>query len=133
MLKRTFIIFLAIFIAAFLIWRFLRPLNIFVVDERFERPIAVETPRGLHSVSAQECRRCHEEIYREWSGSMHAHAWTEPYFQTDYRYDGSQQICLNCHKPLANKQENLVLGFREREKLKPILEHNRGFEPALEH
>jgi hypothetical protein len=74
--KKTLIISLAVFIAAFLLWRFLRPLNIFVVDERFERPIAVDTPRGLHSVSAEECGQCHEEIHREWSGSMHARAWT---------------------------------------------------------
>ncbi len=131
MFKKTIITSLVVFIAAFFLWRFLRPLNIFVVDERFERPIAVETPRGLHSVSARECGQCHEEIYREWSGSMHARAWTEPYFQVDYRYDGSQQICLNCHTPLANQQENLVLGFRDREKFKPVLGPNPGFDPVL--
>jgi len=130
-LKKTVIISLAVFIVAFFLWRFLRPLNIFVVDERFERPMTVDTPRGLHSVSARECGQCHEEIYREWSGSMHAHAWTEPYFQVDYRYDGSQQICLNCHTPLVNQQENLVLGFKDQEKFKPVLEPNPGFDPAL--
>lgn len=131
MFRKTFFIFLAVFLAAFFIWRFLRPLNIFVVDERFERPITMDTPQGLRSLSAEECRPCHEEIYREWSGSMHAHAWTEPYFQVDYRYDGSQQICLNCHTPLANQQENLVLGFRDREKFKPILAPNPHFDPEL--
>ncbi len=129
--KKKIIIFLTICIAAFLAWRLLRPLNIFVVDERFELPMTVSTPKGLHSLSARDCGRCHEEIYREWSGSMHARAWTEPYFQVDYRYDGSQQICLNCHTPLVNQQENLVLGFRDREKFEPILAPNPGFDPAL--
>lgn len=116
---------------AFLLWRFVRSMNIFVVDARFERPIPAVTPAGLESVSARECGRCHAEIYREWSGSMHAQAWTDPYFQVDFQYDDSQQICLNCHTPLVNQQEYRVLGFRDREKLRPILEPNPTFDPAL--
>ncbi len=106
-------------------------MNIFVVDERFERPIAAEVPCGLTSVSAEECGPCHAEIYREWSASMHGHAWKDPYFQVDSRFDGSQQICLNCHTPLVNQQQNLVLGFRDRDKFDPILEPNTGYSASL--
>lgn len=117
----------------FMIYRFVRPLSIFVVTEDFERPIQVGTiPPGLESLSAKECGRCHREIYKEWSGSIHAHAWTDPYFQVDSVFDGSQQICMNCHIPLENQQENLVLGFRDREKLDPILKPNPNFDPALQ-
>ncbi|MEK6776574.1 MAG: multiheme c-type cytochrome [bacterium] len=117
----------------FMIYRFVRPLSIFVVTEYFERPIQVGTiPPGLESLSAKECGRCHREIYEEWSGSMHAHAWTDPYFQVDFVFDGSLQICLNCHIPLENQQENLVLGFRDREKLDPILKPNPNFDPLLQ-
>ncbi len=35
-------------------------------------PAVAEPP--LHHVTAAECGACHEEIYREWQGSMHAHA-----------------------------------------------------------
>ena len=116
----------------FLVWRLVRPTNIFVVDERFERPMMAEIPEGLSSLSAEECGLCHEAINEEWSGSMHARAWTDPYFQVDYRFDGSQQICLNCHTPLENQQEYRVVGFRDKEKFDPILEPNPIFDAELQ-
>ena len=54
-LKKTLFITLLVFIIAFFIWRFMRPLNIFVVDEKFARPIHADIPDGLSSVSAKEC------------------------------------------------------------------------------
>jgi hypothetical protein len=131
MSKKTAWLTLSALIALFLLWRLLRPLNIFVVDERFERPMQVETPRGLASLSAKDCGTCHREIYREWAGSMHAQAWTDPYFQVDFEYDGSLQICLNCHTPLVNQQPDLVLGFRDRDKFDPIVTPNPAFDAAL--
>ena len=131
-LKKTLFSFFFLSFALFLIWRFVRPLNIFVVDEKFERPMHVERPEGLTSLSARECGGCHEDIYREWSGSMHAKAWIDPYFQVDYRYDGSQQICQNCHIPIENQQTHLVLGFRDREKFDPILKPNPDYDPELQ-
>ena len=128
--KRAWLIVLAL-IAAFLLWRLVRPMNIFVVDERFERPMRVDMPRGVASLSAKACGRCHREIYGEWAGSMHGRAWTDPYFQVDSRYDGSQQICLNCHTPLVNQQQGLVLGFRDRDKFDPVLEPTPGYDAAL--
>jgi len=107
------------------------PESIFVVDKAFERPIQVETPQGLTSIGAKECGKCHEAIYREWSESMHAKAWVEPYFQRDYQYDGSRQICLNCHTPLENQQENLVVGFRDKKKFDPVLNPNPAYDPML--
>jgi len=131
MTKKTAWLILAALIVLFLLWRLLRPLTIFVVDERFERPMQVETPRGIVSLSAKDCGTCHREIYREWAGSMHARAWTEPYFQVDFKFDGSLQICLNCHTPLVNQQQDLVLGFRDRDKFDPILTPNPAFDAAL--
>lgn len=57
----------------------------------------------------------------EWKTSIHANAWNDTYFQVDFQFDGSQQICLNCHTPLENQQENLVLGFIGGDKFDPIL------------
>jgi Cytochrome c554 and c-prime len=128
--KRTWRIILAL-IAAFFLWRFVRPMNIFVVDERFERPMQIGMPLGIESWSAKACGRCHREIYSEWAESMHGQAWTDPYFQVDSRYDGSQQICLNCHTPLVNQQQSLVLGFRDRDKFDPILATNPEYDAAL--
>ena len=129
-MKRAWLIVPAL-IAAFLFWRFVRPMNIFVVDERFERPMEVGMPRGIASISAKACGQCHHEIYSEWAESMHGQAWTDPYFQVDFRYDGSQQICLNCHTPLADQQQNLVLGFRDRDKFNPILAPNPEYDAAM--
>jgi hypothetical protein len=106
-------------------------MNIYVVEERFEKPIPAAIPTGLQSLRAEECKNCHREIYLEWSQSMHAKAWIEPYFQSDFAYDGSQQICLNCHTPLVDQQENLVLGFKDRGKFHPILERNPDYDPLL--
>ena len=131
MTKKTAWLVLSAMIVLFLLWRLLRPLNIFVVDERFERPMQVETPGGIASLRAKDCGKCHREIYREWAGSMHALAWTEPYFQVDFKYDGSLQICLNCHTPLVDQQQNLVQGFRDRDKFDPILAPNPNYDEAL--
>jgi hypothetical protein len=117
--------------AVFLLWRFVRPMNIFVVHKKFARPMKVEVPEGLESLSAEECGGCHEAIYEEWSQSMHAKAWIDPYYQVDYVFDGSQQICLNCHIPLENQQQNLVIGVKDEEMFKPILEPNPYFDAAL--
>jgi len=131
MTKKTTWLILSALIILFLLWRLLRPLNIFVIDDRFAMPMQVETPRGIASLSAKDCGKCHREIYREWVGSMHAQAWTEPYFQVDFLFDGSLQICLNCHTPLVNQQQNLVLGFRDRDKFDPILAPNPNYDEAL--
>ncbi len=121
-------------LVAFLAWRFVRPMNIFIVSEAFERPVeSALIPDGLTGLGAKECGECHREEYREWSTSIHSQAWTDPYYQVDFRFDGSQQICLNCHIPLDRQQEHKVLGFRDEEKWDPILEPNPDFDPELQH
>ena len=121
-------------LAGFLAWRMLRPLNIFTVSPAFERPIDTRAaPAMLGSLTAHECGRCHSAIYEEWRTSMHSRAWTDPYFQTDWRFDGAQQICKNCHIPLDRQQEHAVLGFRDRGKWDPVPAANPSFDPALQH
>lgn len=121
-------------LTAFLVWRFVRPMNIFVVSEAFERPIPTHNvPAMLKSLSASECGACHREFYEEWSTTIHSKAWIDPYFQTDWTFDGRQQICKNCHTPLDRQQEQKVLGFRDQEKWDPILEPNPEFDPKLQH
>jgi hypothetical protein len=122
---------LAVF-AAFLGWRFVRPMNIFVVSEAFERPIDTRgISPALGTLRAEECGACHRDEYQEWKTTIHAHAWTDPYYQVDWVFDGRQQVCNNCHIPLDRQQEARVLGFRDRDKLKPVLAPNPQFDPAL--
>ena len=119
-------------IAIFLAWRMLRPINIFVVSDQFALPMEMTVPAGLETLLASDCGKCHTDIYREWLGSMHAQAWTDPYYQVDAVFDGSQQICLNCHTPLQDQQENLVLGFKDKARFQPILKPNPDFNRELQ-
>ena len=121
-------------LAVFLGWRFVRPINIFVVSEAFERPIPTDRAKGMFkTLSAEECAACHADFYAEWRTSIHSQAWTDPYFQADWRFDGEQQICKNCHTPLDRQQEHRVLGFHDKEKWDPILAPNPDFDPVLQH
>lgn len=120
--------------AGFLAWRLLRPMNIFVASEAFERPLDTRgTPTSLVGLQAADCGRCHDSAFGEWQTTMHSQAWTDPYFQTDWRFEGARQICRNCHTPLDRQQENRVLGFRDRDKWDPILAPNSDFDSALQH
>lgn len=120
-------------LSAFLGWRFVRPMNIFTVAKSFERPVATATlPAGIDNLRAESCGKCHAEFYDEWRTSMHAHAWTEPYFQVDWRHDRAQQICKNCHTPLDKQQEQRVLGFHDSDKFDPIVAPNPDFDPVLQ-
>ena len=53
------------------------------------------------------CSTCHQEIYEEWSGSMHANAWENKWYQPDYllghdETDGlTDMLCGSCHAPIA--------------------------------
>ncbi len=131
--KRTVAILAILLIGTFVTWRFVRPMNIFVVTKNFERPIPTTiVPEILDTLSADECADCHQAFFDEWNTTIHSQAWTEPYFQKDFAFDGSQQICKNCHTPLDRQQESLVLGFRDSEKWDPILTHNPDFDPDLQ-
>lgn len=133
--KKTVIqVFIVIGVTGFFVWRFIRPMNIFVVSKAFERPIDSTTvPAPLQTLRAEECATCHKAFYDEWRTAMHSRAWTDPYFQTDWQFDGKQQICKNCHTPLDRQQEYKVLGFRDKEKWDPVLAPNPSYDSKLQH
>ncbi|HHH43487.1 MAG TPA: hypothetical protein ENK49_05050 [Gammaproteobacteria bacterium] len=132
--RRGIITVLVLAALAFLGWRLVRPLNIFIVSDAFERPISTrEVPAPLQTLSAAECGGCHPDFYAEWRTTIHSRAWTDPYFQTDWQFDNEQQICRNCHTPLDRQQPDRVLGFRDREKWDPVLEPNPDFDAGLQH
>ncbi|MFB3066111.1 MAG: multiheme c-type cytochrome [Planctomycetota bacterium] len=48
--------------------------------------------------SAENCKRCHAEIYAEWESNYHSQAWTDELFKglsNDYR----KTSCHTCHAP----------------------------------
>ena len=51
--------------------------------------------------SSMQCKGCHEQIYNEWSGSMHSQAITDPIFQGALSQQKDKSICLLCHAPVT--------------------------------
>lgn len=51
--------------------------------------------------SYMRCRGCHDQIYNEWSGSMHSQAITDPIFQGALSQQTDKTICLLCHAPVT--------------------------------
>ena len=55
----------------------------------------------------ETCAGCHVDIYEAWSGSLHAHAWTDELFQVEYVMahedtDGlTDTFCASCHTPIG--------------------------------
>ena len=70
-----------------------------------------------HQVSSKTCKECHKEIYKQWSGSMHAQstALKDPIHGAFYKQlvgdptheglkkGGKYPVCLQCHAPNAAK------------------------------
>jgi len=135
MKKRTVIVgIIVIVLIGFFVWRFIRPMNIFVVDDRFAWPIDTsQSPPVLGKLSAKDCAICHQAFYDEWRTTIHSQAWTDPYFQTDWQFEGSEHTCRLCHTPLDRQQPHKVLGYRDKDKWNPILEDNPDFDPQLQH
>ena len=99
----------------------------------YERPFpAQRVPRGLTSLSAGECGRCHVAIYREWKQSVHAQSWSDIQFQAElHKESGVQWMCVNCHTPLRNQLDSVVVLLRGNDVGRPVRRANPGFEPAL--
>jgi hypothetical protein len=53
------------------------------------------------------CRGCHPEIYKQWDGSMHSHAISDPIFTALWKIavietDGAlEQLCAGCHTAIG--------------------------------
>jgi hypothetical protein len=71
--------------------------------------------QNLQALTAEACQSCHQEIYRQWKGSMHANssALKDPIHGVFYqnvvgdpreegvRKQGNYPVCLYCHAPQA--------------------------------
>jgi hypothetical protein len=56
------------------------------------------TGAGADLPAAGDCERCHQEVYREWEGSLHAAAWRSEAFQRASAGARAQE-CVGCHAP----------------------------------
>lgn len=101
------------------------------------RPIPHQpVPRGLASLRAEACGACHAAIYEEWRVSTHAQA-----FRGDAQYleelkksagQGIAWMCVNCHTPLVNQLETLVVGLEDGRWDRPIEVRNPVFDEQLQ-
>ncbi|QGU33915.1 cytochrome c family protein [Thermochromatium tepidum ATCC 43061] len=79
----------------------------------------------IHRVSSELCANCHEDIYRQWKGSMHAKstALSDPihglFYQQEvgdptaegmvHKKSGKFPLCLYCHAPNAARDQTTKL------------------------
>jgi hypothetical protein len=86
---------------------------------------AVRADAAIHHVSSEVCANCHQEIFKQWQGSMHANstALSDPIHGTFYKQvvgdpteegvlhkaSGKYPICLQCHAPNAAKDKTTKL------------------------
>ena len=80
---------------------------------------------NIHHVSAEVCKSCHQDVYRQWSQSMHAQstALSDPIHATFYKMvvgdptqegvvhkaSGKFPVCLQCHAPNAARDKTTKL------------------------
>jgi len=134
MQRKISVTILVVIVVAFFTWRFIRPMNIFIVEDKFAWPTDTSAaPPMLQNLSAENCRTCHPKFYDEWQTTIHSQAWVDPYFQTDWLFDGAQHICRLCHTPLDKQQPHKITGYRDKNKWDPIMENNPDFDPKLQH
>ena len=91
-----------------------------------------QVPEGLTSLSAKSCGACHQDHYKEWKLSTHAHAWTDLQFQAELNKESSPLMCINCHIPLQNQQEYIVEGLIGGDIYKPVKKINPHFDRDLQ-
>lgn len=99
----------------------------------FEQPFAGQrVPKGLKSLSAAECGSCHVQIYREWRQSVHAQAWDDPQFRAELaKQPGVSWLCINCHTPLVNQLDSLVVRLEAGDVERPVKRANPRHDAAL--
>ena len=99
--KRTLIGLVVLGGLTYLYYTEVKPVVIFGLRSDYAHAIPHQkVPEGLVSLKAEACGVCHTDIYNEWKTSIHAQAYTDPFFQAYWTKDKHIWVCLNCHTPL---------------------------------
>lgn len=72
---------------------------------------AAATPRDerLPFTRAEQCGRCHTDIYEEWKASYHGLAMVDPLFLDLSEGDGiNKEECIRCHAPVPIREVDFV-------------------------
>jgi hypothetical protein len=92
----------------------------------------LEPAEGLTELSAKQCGQCHTEIFAEWQKTMHAKAWTDPLFQSDWADLERPYMCTYCHTPIGQQREITVTGLKSFEPVIAKGDPNPKFDAALQ-
>lgn len=88
--------------------------------------------KGVGAPTAKNCGACHTEIYAEWKLSTHANALSDIQFQSELAKPSSPKwICLNCHIPIQNQRETMIIALRGGDYFEPIEVTNPNFNPEM--
>jgi RNase P subunit RPR2 len=82
-------------------------------DESRQGITLASLPRGIHSLSAEECGRCHTREHSQWQESAHARSVTEPVFTAAFHAE-QRFLCRSCHSPLIEQHPTLVYRMESR-------------------
>lgn len=108
-------------------------LNITPLTKHWELAVPHQKiPKGLKTLSAEECGTCHKDIYLEWKRANHSKAWEDLQFQAEWKKDKKLWVCINCHTPLQDQQEFIVTGKQNGDYFKPVKEPNPFFDSELQ-
>lgn len=70
---------------------------------------------AVNFTPAQNCQKCHADIYKNWSLSLHANALKGPVFEIAYYKalanigEGARQYCISCHSPTTRQSRDYNL------------------------
>ncbi len=111
------------------------------LTERFDpvaQPYAFVLPNlkpvaGVGGVRAEDCGKCHKDLYREWQSSTHANALRDIQFQAEItKKDAPKWLCLNCHIPVQNQRSYIVTHLEDDDILRPVTRPNPMFDPRMQ-
>lgn len=92
----------------------------------------MEPVAGVGTLSAQQCRACHPDVYAEWAESRHSQSLTDPLYRAEANHSRLPFLCERCHAPLKEQREELTYGlWLVWPKLVPITWGNDRFDPLL--
>jgi hypothetical protein len=139
-MKKGVFIFLCLVLVSMggLIWRWYL---IVPLQERFDPVLqnfafVIPTLKPMQVIGvprAVTCGGCHQEIYKEWSQTTHAHALEDLQFQAELaKPDNPAWLCLNCHIPIQNQREFRVTGLIEGDLFKPVTQVNSSFDKKMQ-
>ncbi len=86
---KKWLLYSVIFIAiSSVVLYFFNPPGIYQLTQKTAQFIPYQAiPEGVVSLKAKDCGLCHIEIYQEWQTSLHAKAYTDPFFTAYHKKD----------------------------------------------